>query len=442
MMRLMFAMIFALSAAGLGAQEPDALEYADSLLSAGDLDRAEEVFSTYLVAHPGSTEAHLGRATARSWSGRFDLALQDYSAVFATLPEDPSALIGSGYAHAWAGRLDEGKRLFGALLERDPSNFEAKKGLAYAALWGGEAAIAVQLFEELASQFPTQSDSHAGLAEALMAARRPERARVAARRAEAIAPGRTDLHWIERTARRAPSPFEVSLTAGRTMFDGGAGADPSPVGIRSVDVSVRPSAALTFYGQYDNGISVDTRALAIGGRSVPTYRLAASGVWGGRMITRVGGGTRSLPGGDRQTLTELDQAVVLGSVGLGAGWTGIFSAQGRQEHAARLGATWVPNPGWEISATGHLRAVPDGSNGMTGVLTVTRRLHAPIDVTSGVAFGRTADTGLAQREVFAHIVARLWAGNGLTLTARRQFGAGVDPFTAVAAGMTVGLGRR
>ena len=441
MMRLTFAMIFAMSAVGLGAQEPDALEYADSLLSAGDLDMAEEVFSTYLVAHPGSTEAHLGRATARSWSGRFDLALQDYSAVFVASPQDPAALVGSAYAHAWAGRLDEGKRLFGALLEHDPSNFEAKKGLAYAALWEGRPATAVERFEGLAADYPNQSDSHAGLAEALMAARQPERARVAARRAEALAPDRSDLRWIGRAARRAPSPFEVSLTAGRTMFDGGTGADPSPIGIRSVDVSVRPSAALNLYGQYDNGISVDTRALAIGGRSVPTYRLAASGVWGGRLITRVGGGTRSLPGGDRQTLTELDQAVVLGSVGLGAGWTGIFS-QGRQEHAVRLGTTIAPSLGWEIAATGHLRAVPDGSNGITGVLTVTRRFHAPIDVTSGVALGRTADTGLAQREVFAHIVARFWAGNGLTLTARRQFGAGVDPFTAVAAGMTVGLGRR
>ena len=439
-MKQTLVLMFFLGSTALGAQEPGPLARADSLLSSGRLAEAEATYTAYLVDHPGAATALLGRATARAWSGQHDLALGDYALVLEASPGEDAALIGSGYAHLWAGRFEKGERIFSAMVDADPSSFEAGKGLAYAALWGGRHEVAVERFARLAAVHPTESDAHAGLAEALMAARRPEQARGAARRAEELAPGRTDLRWIEREAGRVPSPIEVSVTAGRTAFDGAVG--DSPFGVRSVDVAVRPVGSVTLFGQYDDGVSVDTRALALAGQAAPTYRLAAAASWGGRFITRVGGGTRSLPGGERQTLADVDHVLVVGRVGLTSGWTGLFPDGTGSEHALRLGLNVLLRPGWEASATGHLRAVADGSNGLTGVLTLTRKFQRPIDVTSGVAVGRAAATALGQHEVFAHAVARLWKGNGVRLTVRRQFGAGTDAFTAVAAGVTVGLGRR
>lgn len=441
-MERIIAVLFVLSAAGVGAQQPDPLALADSLLSAGDLARAEQVYSTVLGTNPDARTARLGRATARSWMGSYGLALEDYATVLAAAPDDPSALVGAGYSHLWAGRFDEGRRHFLALLERDPSSFEAEKGLAYAELWRGRPEEAARRFEQLTAQYPQQSDAYAGLAEALLAAGHPEGARAAARNAVALRPDRTDLRGIDRAARRARSPFEVSLTGGYTAFENVRSvAAPSSFGIRSVDVAFRPTRDLTLNAQYDNGISVDTRALAIGGETVPTYRMAGTAAWGGRLITRVGGGIRSLPGDQRQSLAELDQVIVLGALGLSAGWTGLFPSAGLREHVGRLGATLVPTQAWEIGLTGYLRAV-DGTDGLTGVLTLTHKLDAPVDITGGVALGRAAATGLDQREIFGHVTARLWAGNGVSLTVRRQSGSGVDSFTGVAAGITLALGPR
>jgi tetratricopeptide (TPR) repeat protein len=413
---------------------------ADSLLSAGELSSAEALYDT-ILEESTTIQALLGRATARAWSGRFDAAQEDFDAVLAIEPGNPQALDGAGWAMLWAGRYVEGEEIFASLLARNPENFEAEKGLALAALWKGTAPAAVLRFRALAERYPDRPDALVGLAESLLADGRPREALEAAEAAGRVGPGRPDVVAVRRAARRAPAPLEVSMTVGQTRFDDVPAASGTGVALRSVDLVIRPTRWLSMSAQYDDGISVDTRALALAGQGVPTYGGAAVATWAGRLITRGGARTRSLPAGARQLVFELDQAVVLGRVGLTAGWSGLTSDAGPSEHAFRTGLQVAAGPSWELGATVHMRAVDAVRDGFSFVPTVTRKFDLPIDVLAGMALGRPPQVDGSQHEAFLHLAARPWGGSGFTLTVRRQFGSSVEPFTVLAGGITVGLGR-
>lgn len=439
-MLIRLLVVFVLGTGALSAQEPDPLGRADSLLAAGELSEAERLYTAELGTTPSSVRALVGRGTARSWDGRQDQALEDFNAALELDPDAASALTGAAYAHLWSGRFDEGAQLLERLLASGGDDLEARKGLAFAALWSGAPEQAIQRFESLLASYPEEGDAAAGLASAYLAARRPQRSVEAAERAERVAPGRSDVASVRHAAVRLPAPIELSVNAGHTRFDGGQ--SPAGVSLRSVDLAVRPTADLTLLGQYDDGISVDTRALALGGADAPTYRGAAVVAWGGRMLTRAGYGRRSLPDATHQRLIELDQTVVLGRWAVSAGLSDVDHEGPAGEQAVRTGLLFAPTQQWELGVTGHLRSVEVGPRGTTMVATVTHKLNAPVDVLTGLVVGR--DPGPSrepQRELFFHVSARPWGGNGFSLTLRRQFGPRPDRLTVLAAGITVGLGR-
>ena len=330
--------------------------------------------------------------------------------------------------------------LFQRLLVISEDRFEAEKGLAFAALWSGQLGLSVTRFEALVAEYPDRPDALAGLAQAYLALGHPRQALEVAERTERIAPGRPDVAGVRSSAARTPAPLELMITAGHTRF---AGSQPSSgLSLRSVDVAVRPAADLTLYGQYDDGISVDTRALALGGGRAPTYRGTVAVTWADRMVTRAGYGRRSLPDGTHQRLTEVDQAIVLGRVALSAGWSDVNHPAGSDERALRTGILFAPMQSWEFGLTGHVRTIDAGPSGNTVVVTATYKFTRPVDVLAGVAFGK--DPGIAalpQREAFLHVSARPWDGNGFSVTLRRQFGPRPDRLTVFAAGIVVGVGR-
>lgn len=441
MSKRLLVIVMAVCASPLAAQQDDVLAAADSLMNAGEFERAEALFDAYLADHPASARALIGRGTVRSWSGRYRLALDDFDAVLGESPGDPGALVGAAYAHLWSGEFERGEAILNRILQDDPESVEAAKGLGYAALWAGDAPRARARFEALVARHPDLAEAHVALGQSLVAQGRSSEALQAVAAAERLDPGRDDVRVVRRTAYRMPAPIDLSVTVGRTAFDQAGSGATVGIAVRSVEATARPTGSLTLFGQYDNGIGIDTRALALNDQSVPTWRGGGLISWGGSFVTRAGGGARKLPGGTWERLAEVDQVVVVGPVGFSAGWTGVFRGTAPGEQAMRLGVNVAPALGWELGAAGHVRDVDAGARGLTGVLTLTRTFDRAIDVMSGVAFGRAAGTGGDQNDVFVHLVARPWSANGLTLTLRRQFGDGVEPFTMLAAGVSLALGR-
>jgi tetratricopeptide (TPR) repeat protein len=372
----------------LAGSLPGDLDQARRLAASGDHRGAEAAYDELLRRQPGSGEARLGRAYARSHQRSFAAAEQDFRAVLEAEPRSLPALLGLGYNLAWAGRQDEAEQLFRRALEISPGEPDAEKGLAFTALWRGQAPEAARRFELAARHQPDSAELQAELGQALRAAGRREEAGRAFTRALELDSGRADARQgLLALQPRAPG-FDLTLLGSLTAVGG-----LRETGLRFAEVAFRPGEATRAWLQYDDSLSLDNQGLAQAGRRVPAFWAGGLHRYGEVHTTRLEAGYRRLDGPVDQGMVRGEQVLELDGARFlkAGGWVGPRSDQ-RLELVGWLGSS-LPLTAW-------LRLEPSifyGKGAAAGEHDLRALLAAQVEAPRGLALSGGVGTGHAFR---------------------------------------------
>lgn len=330
---------------GSGIASGATLSEAERLAHDGKLADAEAAYDELLTGEPGNVKAVVGRGTVRAWRKRHDAAEADFAAALKRDPNNLAALNGSGYNAAWAGRFDTAETRFRTVLAKSPDQPDAEKGLAYVALWRGDHTTAIRRFERLRAKDPRNPEFAVALGQAHYAAGRPEPARVQFQRALDLDPNNAGaLAGLASLERGGGGRFMITVLGGITRFPDGKRES----GLRFAEIAADAKPELRFFLRYDNGLSLDNRALAAAGEATPTIS-AGGAVRYGRNSTQVELGKRKLPGDD-QKLAAVEQLRFLANDTVLKGGVRSYRASGNNE--------WLMYGGVGLAATERLRIEP------------------------------------------------------------------------------------
>lgn len=428
-------------AAPPAARAGDALAEVRALVAAGDLAGAEAACDRVLDAAPDHLDVRVERGHLRSFRRDFTAAREDFEAVLASRPASAAALTGLGYALAWSGAYDDAERRFSAALATSFGSAEARKGLAYVALWRGDGDEAARRFAALSPGPDRDAEAAAGLGRALLAADRRAEARAVLLRARALEPGRADVRDALRAAGAGTPRVELTVLGGTSVLRGEA-----ETGVRFAEAALAPRDDARLWVQYDDTLSLDS-GLARAGERAPAFLGGGLLRYGGRHLTRLEAGWRTLPDGDGQVLARGEQVLDPGgAVALRVGGGVAVRGGARTEGAVHAGALLRSSRTLTFEPTlFYGRGGAPGDHEVRALLAATWRPTAGAELGGGVASGWTF---AATRPDGAPFALFLRGGAALGPRARGHVLVGQErpaagpAVTVVALGVTVTAGGR
>jgi len=431
---------------GILTAQQNSLDRASTLIGQGQLTEALAVYDGLLSADDGNAAARLGRAHVLSWVGRDTEADREFSRLLAAEPANLSAHLGRGYNHAWQGRYEEAGIAFREAQALAPDAVEVSKALAELALWRGEGAEAVERFRSLAQAHPSDAGILESLGHAQLSAGQPGSAKRSFQSALAVAPDRGSARRGLEAAHFTPAKLELSFWGGYSAFSGPAdipGASENRAGIRAGQLAFRLNPNVTFWGRFDDGLSMDNRGLATAGDHIPSYLAGALVGWGGRFITKLEAGWREL-GTVGQQMVSAEQVVGLpNSLSLKAGaWIGP-RGDDQTEWVAHGGFGFPLNSRFSVEVLGFLsdNGLP-GGDGKRALVSGDYRFPSGWQVTGGGAFGETG-IGLSETtnitEGFLSLSIPVVGTHRAHFSLRHQSLADADNVTVASLGVTLGL---
>lgn len=141
---LIAMLLLAALAAGARAQTP-----ADSAWSAGDMERARQLYALRLDRDSSDVRALHRLALIHGWSGAYDLSLALFDRLLGLSPDDLEARVDRARVVAWSGDLAAASREMERLLEAEPSNLPALDALATFRSWAGDYDAALSLYDRI-----------------------------------------------------------------------------------------------------------------------------------------------------------------------------------------------------------------------------------------------------------------------------------------------------
>lgn len=288
---------------GLGPTQAAGLDElfqdAEAQARRGDGAALEQTYESILQQDPDNVRALVGRATARSWQGRYGEAQTDYRRALAQQPGHLEALTGLGYSLAWDGQFEAAATAFQRARQLAPDNLGARKGLAFTALWSGRLEQAQSAFDELAREYPDDPEIAEARGQIALQQWRPGTAASAFQQALDIEPERASAAQGLRAAHGAPGRAELSVWVGNTSGEGDAG-------LRQAQLAVQATPQTRAWLRYDDTLSLDNPALARSGDEAKAGFLGllqriVPGTW-----LSAEAGYRDLPDGDHQQIYKLE----------------------------------------------------------------------------------------------------------------------------------------
>lgn len=281
------------------ALRKDLYQQAEEFAQKGDLDAMEQAYHQLLQNNPEDIRAKLGRATARSWKGKFNEAQEDFLRILAIDPNHLGALIGLGYNHAWQDRFQEAEQIFKKAVGIAPDNPGGAKGLGYTYLWSGRHSDAVKAFSRFAKEKPNDPEPLVALGQATLSMGHTQEAAKYFNKALTIDPARTDALQGLRSVYNFPALLELQIWGGNTSGGGDAG-------LRQVELASWPTPRLRLWTRFDDSLSLDNPALARSGQSAKTYYFGAFHQFSENWMGTAEFGFRDLPLGADQQIYRLE----------------------------------------------------------------------------------------------------------------------------------------
>ncbi len=142
------------SAESIGSVQDDAR----SLIEAGALREAIDVYSEYLQRDDDATDIRIERARVLGWTERHGEALDDLERVIENHPEYVEARVLHGRTLGWLRRYREAEAQLRIAIAMEPVNVDAHLTLGDILLWQGRADAARATYEEVWEIDPTNAE--------------------------------------------------------------------------------------------------------------------------------------------------------------------------------------------------------------------------------------------------------------------------------------------
>ncbi len=395
---------------------------------------------------PAAAAAAEAVVDAAALGGRPDSMPTDES------PSAVDALVARGLARLQSGAAAEAEAHFRDALRVAPRRTDAQKGLAAAALAQNRTDEAILWYEVAVRQSPRDADAWEGLGQAYAVAGRRDQAADALARAAALDPEREVLTAEIADLNRAPGFVEASAWGGDTFDNEASG------GLRRAELLIRPSPYIQLRGGWDKSLSLRSPELVRGPDEWDAWFGGISIDWGHsrRFSTSVEAGQRDQGFDLKQNAYRLVQSVRLTREDNGA----VLSLGGF------LGR-WFDRDDWLFSAgldvpvgTGLTLATALSYGETVGTNFSETGRHADDDGRAYVALGYVLGNGMSlkpavgigrissERDGVSGTLLDLLLESGIPVTGgsrvhlfvRHQRSPGSDPFTVIAAGLSLHLG--
>ncbi len=140
-----------------------------ALLRAWDDRHAEALalFDRLLALHPDNLEARLDRARVLGWSGQLERAIAEVDSILTRQPGQLPALRMRGQFQAWAGQYDASLSTYDQLLAIDPESEQVRLSRAQVLTWAARFGAAVAAYDSLLADDPQHAEARLGRARVL-----------------------------------------------------------------------------------------------------------------------------------------------------------------------------------------------------------------------------------------------------------------------------------
>jgi tetratricopeptide (TPR) repeat protein len=363
-------------------------------------------------------------------------------------------LIAEGRRAAAGGEFDRASTLYRQALKVDPTSVEAQTGLAKLSMDRGEPENAMLWYQEAVGNAPNDVALWLGLGRARSAAGYEELADQAFRRVLELDPDNAEARQMLAGLTPGTPLLKGSVWGGNT-FD-----NNRSFGLRAAELIVYPLPSLSIWGRYDNTLALYQWALVRGRDDVEGFYGGLGLEWGARhaLSTRFEVGRREPPGdtGLYQNFYQFEQGLRIGS-GLGAlrvaagGYLGRWfdrddwQIYAKAEIPAGALLTFVPAiyVGETVgSAFGEVGRVP--ADELRGYLTLDFRPLRAVRLQPSFGLGSVSSEDARLDGTLLDALFQATVGSGVVrgeAFLRYQDPPGVESFTVVAIGLTLGVPR-
>jgi len=243
------------------------------------------------------------------------------------------------------------------------------------------------------------------------------------------------------TADDGPPTVEITGHVSRSQF----GSGTSTIGIRFAELAVRLHPSVRAYAQYDDGLTLDNRVLAAGGRHAAAGYVGALATYGedGRYGTRLDLGYRSLPDDVSEAIVRAEQLVFFrnGIVPKVGAWVGR-----RSDRRTEL----ILNGGVSLPVTESLRIEPMLFFSRTGfgdereiriLLAAQYLIRDHLELGAGAAVGQKSGStsGGASRDIFGRAAWRFSRAFKVHVLARHESIPDGESLLVLSTGLTAGF---